>query len=212
MQGIRREKQLNRWLALGVALIVVFGSFGLALADSEIVADPPRVQQANGYTIEYLSPGNTGQHVGDKVTFRFRVTDTGGKPVDGLTLDLTAIRNYSGQVKKEHNGPRTPDQGPVLLESAGKPGEYQTTLRFDYNGHWNIKLGGASLNNATVQFRQPIEAQANTEAGVGLDWLIWPGLVLLVIIVVAVIRSGGEKFPVPTNELEPRLAQAEGGR
>lgn len=206
---MREKKSEYKWLVLmaALALVATFGSLGIARADSEIIADPPRVQQAANYNIEYLSPGNTGQHVGDNVLFRFRVTDAAGKPVDNLTLDLTAIRNYSGQVKKEHNGPRTPDQGPVLLEAGGKPGEYQTSLKFAENGHWFIKIGGASLNNNTVQFRQPIEAQANTGAGVGLDWLLWAGILVLVGIIVAVVRSGGEKFPVPVAE----LSTAKGG-
>lgn len=209
----REKSRVYRRMALAlVALLAAFGSFAVALADSETIADPPRLQQANGYNIEYLAPGDTGQKVGDTVTFRFKVTDAAGKPANGLTLDLTAIRNYSGQVKKEHNGPRTPDMGPVLLEPAGQPGEYTTSLKFDQNGHWNLKIGGASLKDSSVQFRQPIEAESNTGAGINWDWLLWAGILLLVGVIVAVVRSSGEHFPVPTTELrEPVMAQAEGG-
>jgi hypothetical protein len=214
MRQIWREKEFSRFylrgsLSLALLALLIFSNLAVARADSETLDDPPRVQQANSYNIEYLSPGEQGQRVNDNVTFRFKVTDRAGQPVSGLNLDLTAIRNYSGQVTKEHNGPRTPDLGPVLLEPAGKPGEYQTTLKFGANGHWFLKLGGDSLKGETVQFRQPIEAAENAGAGVGLDWLLWIGLFVLVGVIVAVVRSGGEKFPVPVAELE--MAQAEGG-
>lgn len=200
------------FLPLVLALVAFLFLARPALADSESVEDPPRVQQANGYKIEYLSPGNQGQHVGDKITFTVRVSDSAGKPASDLALNVTAIRNYSGQVKKEHNGPRTPDLGPFKLTPAANPGEYQANFTFPQNGHWFIKIDGLPLGASTVQFRQPVEAEANTSAGFNWDWLLWAGIVALVIGIVMVVRDGGEKFPVPTSELEPALVPAKGGK
>ncbi len=149
---------------------------------------------------------------GDKTQLRFKITETSGKPASGLNLDLTAIRNYSGQVKKEHNGPRTPDMGPFRLEPAANPGEYQASLTFPQNGHWILKVRGAVLNGESAQFRQPVAVEPNTNSGVNLDWLLWPGLLILVLLIVGFVRNGGERFPVPTGELEPALVPAEGGR
>jgi len=204
MQQIIKRDKTYKWLALvALTLLLALAGRGVAQADSEIIADPPRVQQAGGYMIEFVSPGDVGPMVNQDVSFKFRVTDSAGKPVDGLQLNMTAIRNYSGQVKKEHNGPRTPNLGPIVLLPAGPSGEYRANLNFDYNGHWNIKIEGDSLKNVTVLFRQPIAAETNTEAGIGLDWLLWVGIMLLVAAIVVVIRTGGEKFPVPMAELSP---------
>ncbi len=204
--GIREKQNNYRFVMIALLAMAAFlGSWTVARADSETIADPPRVQQAGNYTLEYLSAVNTDPKVGDAINFRFRVSDKAGKPIDNLNLTVTAIRNYSGQVKKEHNGPRTPNVGPVDLQPAGKPGEYQTTMSFADNGHWYMKIEGPSLGNASVQFRQPVATQANTEAGINWDWLIWPGIMLLVLGVVAIVRTGGEKFPVPTSELTTHL-------
>lgn len=201
---IKTRTRNYRWLALlGLTLLLALAGQRVALADSETIADPPRVQNAGGYTITFVSPGDVGPMVNQDVSFKFRVTDVAGKPADGLELNMTAIRNYSGQVKKEHNGPRTPNLGPIVLLPTGQPGEYQASLNFDYNGHWNIKIGGNSLKETSVLFRQPIAAEANSEAGIGWDWLLWVGIMLVVAAIVAIIRTSGEKFPVPMAELSP---------
>jgi hypothetical protein len=175
---------------------------GLALAED--TSDPPRVQQAGGYSIEYLGPpaGKTFQ-VGTEAVLRFRVSDAKGQPAANLPLNLTAIRDYSGQVTKEHNGPRTPNIGPLpLTQVNGIPGEYQTSLNFSDNGHWAIQIDSSSFSGK-LKFRQPVEAAEDQGAGINFDWLLWPGIFLTVATIVIVVGRRGEVFPTPEDELEP---------
>ena len=192
----------RRFIAALLAIAAMLSLSGLALAED--TSDPPRVQQAGGYNIEYLGPqaGKTFQ-AGTDAVLRFRVSDAQGQPVANLPLNLTAIRDYSGQVTKEHNGPRTPNIGPMPLSQVnGAPGQYQASLRFGQNGHWYIQVDSASFSGK-VKYRQPVEAAEDKGAGINLDWLLWPGIVLTVATVVVIIGRKGEIFSTPEEELEP---------
>ncbi|HEX2913933.1 MAG TPA: hypothetical protein VH186_24225 [Chloroflexia bacterium] len=185
-----------------LALALFLGFSGLARAEDS--TDPPRLQTATGYNIEFVAPPAGGAYRADTdLLFRFRVTDSAGKPASGLQLYLTAIRDYSGQVTREHNGPRTPNVGPITLTAAPNPGEYQATTRIGFNGHWFIQVDGPSLGQEKVKFRLPIGAADNKGAGINLDWLLWVGVLLTVITVVTIVGRKGEVFPTPVEELQP---------
>lgn len=194
--GITRRTVVAVLLSL-VALLTLSG-----LARAEDVIDPPRNQKAGLYNIEFVSPQPGSNQDAEKDTaFSFRVTDAQGKSVDNLQLNVTGIRDYSGQVKKEHNGPRTPNAGPVALRGTGN-GEYGAALRFEFVGHWYIQVDGPSLGQQAVKFRTPIGAAPNKGAGIGLDWLVWAGLVLTVVGIVVVTGRKGHVFPTPHEELK----------
>ncbi len=189
-------------LALTLALLVscAFGT----VARAEDSADPPRVQSAAGYTIQFISPQAEGNHDAEtRLPFRFLVVDSAGKPVSGLNLKLTAVRDYSGQVKKEHNGPRTPNIGPLPLIATGQPGEYGTEVQFGVDGHWYIQLDGPSLNSQALKYRVNIGAAEGKGAGVNWDWLLWVGILAAVGTIVVLVGRKGEVFPTPVAELEP---------
>ncbi len=189
-------------LATLLALTALFSLGGLAHAED--VVDPARIQQAGNYTIEFVAPLLGANHAAETdLPFRFRVTDRQGQPVSNLRLNLTAIRDYSGQVKKEHNGPRTPNIGPLALTPvATTPGEYQTSVRFGFNGHWFIQLDGSDLSDK-VKFRLPIGVAEGKGAGINFDWLVWVGVASVVAGIVVVIGRKGEVFPTPVDELQP---------
>jgi hypothetical protein len=189
------------WLPVLVALAALLSFSSLAAAED--VTDPPNSQTAGNYTIDFVSPEPAGNHDALKdLTFRFKVTDRQGQPANNLQLNLTAIRDYSGQVKKEHNGPRTPNIGPIPLNTTGTPGEYQAVLQFGFNGHWFVQVDGPALGQAQAKFRLPVGAPEEAGAGIDLDWLLWVGVALTVLAIVAVVGRKGEVFPVPTEEME----------
>lgn len=190
------------WLSALLALVAWLYLSGLAAAEELI--DPPRIQTVGNYTVSFIAPEPGGNYDTLKdLTFRFKLTDRQGQPALNLQLKLTALRDYSGQVKKEHNGPRTPNIGPVSLQATGTPGEYQANLQFGFNGHWRIEVDGPNLGPAKASFRLPVGTSQETGVGIGLDWLLWVGLAFLVITVVVVVGRKGEVFPVPNEELEP---------
>ncbi len=199
-------KLARRLTMLSLALLLALSAAPLALAEE--VNDPPRLQNAGSYSIEFLSPVLGGNHLAEEeVAFRFRVTDGQGQPAGGLNLLMTGIRDYSGQVKKEHNGPRTPNIGPLALlpVANGVPGEYQASMRFNLNGHWYVQVDGPSLNSQKVTFRTPIGVAENKGAGVNMDWFTWLGVLLVVITIVTIIGRRGEVFPTPHHELQPAV-------
>ncbi len=185
-----------------LALVTALTFSSLALAEDTV--DPPRVQTVGNYRINFVDPELSGNHAAlDSQTLRFLVVDLQGKAANDLPLNLTAIRDYSGQVTKEHNGPRTPNIGPVPLKFTGKPGEYQANITFGLNGHWIIQVDGPGFGATKVQFRLPIGAADEQGSGVDLDWLLWVLVAVIVISVAAFIGRKGEVFPVPTDELQP---------
>ena len=189
----------------GPSLLVLLAIIALSpIARAETQTDPARSQTAAGYTITFVSPDEAANHDTDKLlTFRFEVKDGKGGPVSGLNLTLTALRDYSGQVANEHNGPRVPNIGPLTLTPAAQPGQYEANIRFGINGHWFLQLGGPSLGSETVKFRTPIGASDDKGAGFNLDWLLWPGILVTVLTIVALTWRKGTVFPTPTEELEP---------
>ncbi len=199
---ISKYSFLKAWLCLGLALAALLAFSSLAAAED--VIDPPNSQSAGNYTIDFISPEAAGNHDALKdLTFRFKVIDRQGQPASNLQLNLTAIRDYSGQVKKEHNGPRTPNIGPLRLNASGTPGEYQAVLQFGFNGHWFIQIDGPSLGQDKAKFRLPVGAPEEAGAGIDLDWLLWVGVAFTVIAIVVVVGRKGEIFPIPAAELEP---------
>ncbi len=201
LQMLSNKKFLGG-LAILLAMALQLAITGLVLAEDKL--DPPRSQTAAGYTIDFVAPVAQANHDTESpITVRFRVSDGKGQPVSGLQLTVTALRDYSGQVTNEHNGPRVPNIGPLNLIPAAQPGEYETTLRFGINGHWFLQLGGPALQSESVKFRTPIGASDSKGTGFNLDWLLWPGVLLAVITVVAVTWRKGEVFPTPVEELQP---------
>jgi hypothetical protein len=187
-----------------VVLTALLGFSGLAAAED--LVDPPRTQTAGNYKVTFVSPELTGNHDAlNKLAFSFRVTDLQDQPASNLQLNMTAIRDYSGQVKKEHNGPRTPNIGPVPLKITAAPGQYQTELLFGVNGHWIIQLDGPALGQNKIIFRLPVGAAEKIGAGIDLDWFLWVGVAFVVIMIVTLIGRKGEIFPVPADELEPPI-------
>jgi hypothetical protein len=185
-----------------LALVALLSFSGLAAAEDFI--DPPRTQTVGNYTVNFVSPPAGGNYDALKdLTFKFKVIDRQGQPANNLQLNLTATRDYSGQVKKEHNGPRTPNIGPIPLKATGAPGEYQATTQFGVNGHWFIQVDGSGFGQDKVKFRLPVGAPEQTGAGVDLDWLLWVLVAILVTTIVAVIGRKGEIFSVPAEELQP---------
>lgn len=192
----------QRCLAALLALVALFSLSGLAAAED--VIDPPRIQTVGNNMFTFVAPEAGGNYDALKdLTFKFKVTDRQGQPASNLQLNLTGIRDYSGQVKKEHNGPRTPNIGPIPLKATGIPGEYQAVMQFGINGHWFIQLSGPGLGQDVVKFRLPVGAAEEIGAGVDLDWLLWVLVAVIVIAIVAVVGRKGEVFPVPTEELQP---------
>ena len=185
-----------------LALVTALTFSSLALAEETV--DPPHVQTVGNYRIDFVDPELSGNHDAlDNLAFRFLVVDLQGKAANDLQLNLTAIRDYSGQVTKEHNGPRTPNIGPIPLKYTGKPGEYSANITFGLNGHWTIQVDGPGFGDSKVQFRLPIGAPDEQGSGFDLDWLLWVLVAVIVISTVALIGRKGEVFPVPTDELQP---------
>lgn len=193
----------QRCLAAMLALVALLGFSGLAAAED--VTDPPRVQNVGNYRIDFIEPDGGNHDALQNITFRFIVVAQQGSLPENVQLNLTAIRDYSGQVKKEHNGPRTPNIGPVPLKSNGKPGQYEATINFAINGHYYIQVDGPTFGKDKATFRLPIGAAENIGAGVDLDWLLWPLVALVVAGIVGFFALGkrGEVFAVPADELEP---------
>jgi hypothetical protein len=191
-----------RWFwAVALGLLLVFASSTVARAETELFQDLPTKTTINGYTVEYFP--QTNLNAADQQRFTFKVTDSTGKPAENLDLQLVAVRDYSGQVKKEHNGPKDPVVGPVKLVSNGKPGEYTTTtaMQFSNNGHWRVYVDSAIFGKERAKFTQSIAANRTMEAGMGWDWLLYPGLVLFVVGTVMFIGSKGVRYYVPATEL-----------
>ena len=201
-----QESRLYRvfpvFTALVMALAVVFAFSRPALA--EVTVDPPRVQTVGNFRIDFVAPELSGNHDAlQNLTFRFLITDLQGQPANNLQLNMTGIRDYSGQVTKEHNGPRTPNVGPVPLQFTGKPGEYTADMTFGFNGHWYIQLDGPGFGGNKVQFRLPVGAPDEPGTGFDYDWLLWVLVGVIVTGIVAFIGRKGEVFPVPNDELQP---------
>jgi hypothetical protein len=201
-QKPRRHRAFSVFTALTLALAATFAFSSLALA--EVTVDPPRVQTVGNYHIEFVTPELSGNHDAlVNLAFKFQITDLQGQPANNLQLNMTAIRDYSGQVTKEHNGPRTPNIGPVPLQFSGKPGEYTTNMTFGFNGHWYIQLDGPGFGGNIVQFRLPVGAPDEPGTGFDYDWLLWVLIGVIVVGIVAFIGRKGEVFAVPTDELQP---------
>lgn len=185
-----------------VALVALLSFSSIAAAED--FTDPLRIQTVGNYTISFVSPEAGGNYDALKdLTFKFKVTDRQGQPASNLQLNLTGTRDYSGQVKKEHNGPRTPNIGPIPLKATGTPGEYQANMQFGVNGHWFIQLSGADFGQDKIKFRLPVGAAEDIGAGIDIDWLLWVLVAVIVIAIVAVVGRKGEVFPVPDKELQP---------
>lgn len=205
------SSKLNSKLLTPLLALAIFLSFS-QLGQAEDIADPPRSQKVGNYTVEFITPQPNSNHDAENdILFQFRVLDATGKPAQGLNLQATAIRDYSGQVKKEHNGPRTPNIGPLALKETATPGIYQTTIRFGFVGHWYVQVDGVSFPEKTfAKFRTPVGAPEGKGQGIGLDWLTWLGVLLTVIGIVVFIGRKGATFAAPPEELEtPRPAALE---
>jgi hypothetical protein len=202
MREVLKYKYPAKWLILAMGLILVFAGGATAKAESELFQDLPTKMVVNGYTVEYL-PVSKDLNSADKQLFTFKVIDSSGKPADNLNLKFVAVRDYSGQVKKEHNGPKDPYVGPVDLVATGKPGEYKTAsdLQFINNGHWRLYVDSEIFGKERAKFTQSIAANRTMEAGLGLDWLVYPVLVLIVVGAVVFIGDKGVKYFVPAAEL-----------
>lgn len=196
----------NSRLIILLALVALLNFTPSALAED--VVDPPRVQTLNNASVSFVSPEPIANHDAEtNVPFRFKMVDAQGQPVSNRNLTLMAIRDYSGQVKKEHNGPRTPNIGPIsLVADPTKPGEYTADIRFTYNGHWYVEVTEPSLSTQKVRFRTPIGVAETHGAGLSLDWLTWFGVLAVVAVVVVAIGRKGEVFPVPHDEIEAPLS------
>jgi hypothetical protein len=197
------QKSRRQWIISVLAALAATLIFSaLALAEDKV--DPPRVQTVGNYRIDFVDPELSGNHDAlENMTFRFLVVDLQGKAANDLQLNLTAIRDYSGQVTKEHNGPRTPNIGPIPLKFTGKPGEYTADLTFGFNGHWFVQVDGPGFEGNKVQFRLPVGAADEPGTGFDYDWLLWIGIAIIVVGIAVIIGRKGEIFPVPTDELEP---------
>jgi hypothetical protein len=200
-EGFHLHKQA-KWLiavALGLWLVFVFGA--VVRAETELFQDLPTKTTVNGYTVEYLPQANL--NAADPQKFTFKVTDNAGKPLSNLDLKFVAVRDYSGQVKKEHNGPKDPYVGPVKLVATGKPGEYitESALTFTNNGHWRLYVDSTLFGKERAKFTQSVAANRTMEAGMGWDWIIYPLLVAVVIGTVVFIGNKGVRYFVPATEL-----------
>jgi hypothetical protein len=194
-----------------LALVLITFTVGAAFAKEEDRENLPRVTGDGKVRLEIISPAHDGENAGSDITFLFKATDQNGRPLDNLNLNFTAIRDYSGQVKKEHNGPRDPVVGPLPLQATGNPGEYRVTANFWHNGHWQLRVNGSDLSK-TLFYTQAIGSNPAEGTGFSWDWLIWPGMLLLAIIVVVFIGTRGDKFPVPAEEVKGFRPVADSGR
>lgn len=204
MLSLRENKRFYRYMVtLGLALAFLMASSAVAHAEKELFDDLPTKTTIGGYTIEYLKVANNNYAAGQNYKFNFKVSDNTGKPIDKLDLKFTAVRDYSGQVKKEHNGPRDPLVGPVKLVATSQAGEYTTaeTITFSNNGQWRFYVDSESFGTERAKFTQAVAINSSIEAGVGLDWLLYPTLVATVISVVLFIGSKGVRYFVPAAEL-----------
>lgn len=188
-------------VAVIFALGLLLGLFSVALASEEDRDNLPRVADNGSLRIEILSPAHDGQNAGTDIIFRFKVTDLIGKPQDNLQLTFTATRDYSGQVKKEHNSPRDPIVGPFPFVATGTPGEYTIMANFWHNGHWQLEVGGASLNGQKLRYTQAVGYNLNDGSGFNWDWLIWPGMLLLALAIVFILSQKKNQYGVPVEEL-----------
>lgn len=202
---------LRVMLAIVLAVALSFAVMGAAQAKEEDRENLPRTATAGNIRVEILSPTHDGPRAGSDITFRFKVTDPSGKPLDGLKLNFTAVRDYSGQVKKEHNSPRDPVVGPYQLTPAGAPGEYTVVANFWHNGHWQLSVGGAELTS-NLRFTQGIGSDPNDGTGFSWDWVIWPSMLLISLGVVFFIGTRGDKFAVPEEEVRGYRATTSAGR
>jgi hypothetical protein len=198
-------------LAIVLALSLTFALMGAAQAKEEDRENLPRVATSGNIQVEILSPTHDGPHAGSDITFRFKVTDATGKPLDGVKLSFTATRDYSGQVKKEHNSPRDPVVGPYQFTPTGTPGEYTVVANFWHNGHWQISVEGEDLSS-NLRFTQSIASDPNDGTGFSWDWLIWPGMLLIALGIVFFIGTKGDKFAVPEEEVKGYRAVSSAGR
>jgi len=181
-------------------LLAIVGFAPLAMADSDRVVDAARTQTAaNGLLVTLVTPDENGLIADQNAQVLFRVSDKNGKSVEGLHLTFLGVRDYSGQVDKEHNGPRDPNVGPYELKSTGKPGEYATTSLFHNVGHWYFQLTGQSLGSQTLTFQQRVQANPADNGGIRLDWIVWPCVLLIVVTTLLVVGTRGEKIPVPAE-------------
>jgi len=194
-------KRKRSVIAIIFAVVWLLGLFPVAYASEESRENLPRVAENGNLRIEILSPTHDGPHAGTDISFRFKVTDLAGKPQDNLQLTFTATRDYSGQVKKEHNSPHDPIVGPFPFVAAGTPGEYIVTANFWHDGHWQLEVGGASLNGQKLRYTQAVGYDLSDGSGFSWDWLIWPGMFLLVLTIVFVISRKKDQFGVPVEEL-----------
>lgn len=188
-------------LVLVLTMMLSVTGATVALADNDKVIDPPRTQTAtNGLVASLVAPDQNGPIADQSTQVVFRVIDSSGKPVEGLQLSFTGVRDYSGQVDKEHNGPRDPNVGPYDLKPTGTPGEYGTTGSFHNDGHWYFKLAGASLNGQTLTFTQRVQVNPGDNGGIRIDWIVWPSVLVIVLVLLVVVGTRGEKLPVPAEE------------
>jgi hypothetical protein len=197
----RFMKRKRTIVAVTFALGLLLGLFSVAQASEEDRDNLPRVADNGSLRVEILSPTHDGPNAGTDIIFRFKVTDLTGKPQDNLQLTFTATRDYSGQVKKEHNSPRDPIVGPFPFVATGTPGEYTITANFWHNGHWQIEVGGASLNGQKLRYTQAVAYNLNDGSGFNWDWLIWPGMLLLALAIVFFISRKKDQYGVPVEEL-----------
>ncbi len=198
MNFLAKNKKISAILL--AMLLAIVGFAPLALADSDRVVDAPRTQTAaNGLVVTLVSPDENGPIADQNTQVLFRVADKNGQPVNGLHLTFLGVRDYSGQVDKEHNGPRDPNVGPYELKVTDKAGEYAAMGLFHNVGHWYFQLTGQSLGNQTLTFQQRVQANPADNGGIRLDWIVWPSVLLIVVATLLVVGTRGEKIPVPAE-------------
>jgi hypothetical protein len=172
-----------------------------ALADNDKVNDPPRVQTStNGLVISLVKPELEGPIADQTAQIVVHVSDANGKALTGLHLTFLGVRDYSGQVDKEHNGPRDPNVGPYELKASTVPGEYTANGSFHNDGHWYFQVSGESLAGQTLTFNQRVQVNPADNGGIRIDWIVWPSVLVLVIIIVTVVGTRGEKIAVPAED------------
>jgi hypothetical protein len=194
-------KRFLTFLIFLVTLLAITLGPTAALADNDKVNDPPRVQTStNGLVISLVKPELAGPIADQTTQIVVHVSDASGKALTGLHLTFLGVRDYSGQVDKEHNGPRDPNVGPYELKASTVPGEYTTSGSFHNDGHWYFQVSGESLAGQTLTFNQRVQVNPADNGGIRIDWIVWPSVLILVIIVVSLVGTRGEKIAVPAEE------------
>ncbi|NWJ45911.1 MAG: hypothetical protein HXX08_08535 [Chloroflexi bacterium] len=194
-------RKLKKLIPILVLVMLFFSLSGIALAKEEDRENLPRIATIGNTRVEIVLPQHDGTSAGSDITFVFKVTDLAGNPLNNQDLSFMAVRDYSGQVKKEFNGPHDPVIGPDKLQPTGNPGEYKVVANFWHNGHWQLSVSSADFE-APLRFTQSISSDPADGTGFSWDWLIWPAMLIIATGVVLFIGRKGDKFPVPVEEVK----------